>query len=200
MKLARVLPLCHARAFWQGRPEGVPCRVRRVAASRLGIEGLWSEAALAVGERLILEVPSDDTLRRLPLLVVEREWGERPTLVVELCGEITESQRRRHGRLRLAVPVTLEGDWGPPLRLFTADVNSRGFRILSPVRLPRGADARVELDLGNDGLLRAEGRVVRSLPHGDEFDIGLQFAPLTELDRDRLVDALIRRVLSEDRA
>ena len=61
--------------------------------------------------------------------------------------------------------------------------------------------ARAGLELtGDDGLLRAEGRVVRSLPHGDEFDIGLQFAPLTELDRDRLVDALIRRVLSEDRA
>ena len=66
------------------------------------------------------------------------------------------------------------------------------------MRLRRGATAAVELDLGDDGVVRSLGRVVRSVPLGGEYDLGIQFIDLAESERERLADALVRRVLSPD--
>lgn len=198
MDITHILPVCQVRAYWGDRTEGVVCGIRRVGPKRLGLEGLWSETGLAIGEHLIVESGSEGMLRRIPMVVVEREWSERPTIMVEVCGEVSEVQRRQHGRARMSLPVSLEGAWGTPLRLFTVDVNSRGFRIVSPMRLKRGATAAVELDMGEDGVVRSLGRVVRSVPLGGEYDLGVQFIDLAETERERLVDALVRRVLSPD--
>ena len=65
MRIAQVLPVCQVRAFWGDRTEGVLCGIRRVGPKRLGLEGLWSEAGLAVGDHLIVETGSEGTLRRL---------------------------------------------------------------------------------------------------------------------------------------
>lgn len=195
MRISQILPSCQVRAYWGDRTEGVVCGIRRVTAKQLGLEDLWSETGLAVGEHLIVESGSEGTLRRIPMVVTAREWGERPTIMVEICGEVTEVQRRRHGRMRTALPVSLEGAWGPPLRLFTVDVNSEGFRVISPRRLARGTTVAVELELDEDGVFRSLGRVVRSVHMGDEYDLGVQFAGLADEERTRLVESLVRRSL-----
>ena len=106
MDITHILPVCQVRAYWGDRTEGVVCGIRRVGPKRLGLEGLWSETGLAVGEHLIVESGSEGLLRRIPMVVVEREWSDRPTIMVEVCGEVSEVQRRRRGRARMALPGT----------------------------------------------------------------------------------------------
>ena len=96
-----------------------------------------------------------------------------------------KSERRREYRVPTKEPVliTLLGPpGGPPMQSTITDLSGSGLKVLSPRPLPCGALVRVE---GPNRLML--GEVLRSLPEGDSFIIGIMVKhalhSLTDLER-----------------
>ena len=96
-------------------------------------------------------------------------------------------QRRGAFRLAVACPVHVVRSDGNRLAYRTADLSLTGARLLDADELADGEDLGLELELGAQGAVTLDGRVVRR----DELSVGVAF-----LDVPRAVDAQLGNFIS----
>ena len=83
----------------------------------------------------------------------------------------------------------------PLLETLTKDLSSGGVCCLSPIPLPVFTEVRLQISLGTgEEPLEVRGKAVwlRTIPHSDQFDIGIAFLDLHPLTKRRLSVCLER--------
>lgn len=109
-------------------------------------------------------------------------------------------ERRTTPRLRAYRPVRLHHAGGPRLvETLTKDLAVGGLRCLSPVLFPVSTEVSIELILSTGAEpLTMRGRTIwfRTIPHSEQFDLGLSFIDLPAADKRRL-SAYLDRLLSQ---
>lgn len=87
--------------------------------------------------------------------------------------------RRKHPRIRAYLPVSLQPRDNPKtMQTLTKDLSVEGLRCLSPEAIPVATEFRVQLTLGagyEPVTLQGRTQWLRSIPYGDQFEIGLSF-------------------------
>lgn len=105
-------------------------------------------------------------------------------------------ERRTTPRIRTYRPVRVQGQTTPRvLETLTKDIALGGLRCLSPTVFPVSAPLQLEVTLGaGEEPLTVRGRAAwfRTLPDGDQYDLGVVFVDLSEQDKLRLSAYLSR--------
>ena len=106
--------------------------------------------------------------------------------------------RRRTARLRAYFPIRVSHPSGRGVvETLTKDVASGGIRFLSPVLFPVASEVRVDLLLSaGEEPVNAGARTIwfRTIPHSEQFDIGLAFHSLSPQNERRLSVYLSRLI------
>ena len=99
-------------------------------------------------------------------------------------------ERRRISRFRVYHPVRFSLSHSQRVvETLTKDLSTRGLCCLSPTLFPPSTELRLELLLPeNQWPIHAHGRVVwfRTIPHSEQFDLGIEFTTLQDQDKIRL--------------
>ena len=100
------------------------------------------------------------------------------------------NERRASSRVRAYRPVRLQLPRSPHvLETLTKDLSIGGVCCISPTPFPVSTELNLELVLSTgEGPITARGRATwfRSLPHSEQFDIGISFLEMPEIDKRRL--------------
>lgn len=108
---------------------------------------------------------------------------------------IRRVQRREHLRVAMTVPMDYQlvqnAAFGRIKQGVLQDLSGGGCLLRLEEEVAPGTIIRVHLSLEEYGLMEITGRVVRATPaekrHGGRWHIGIEFYPIGERDRDRLV-------------
>ena len=205
MDIAQAFPVYDVRLFRE-RAEAVADDyvLLRVEGSSLKLEAPSAELRNeppAEGEQVFAQAAHPHAAYRVRVRVTDRAMGDYVALTVRQDGEIECIQRRKHFRVLTGIPVkvkVLGGEDTEAVDTRTQDINSAGARVLSPKGMEVGAVLRVTLDLADEGgAIEAQARVVRCREtKGELYDIGMRFFDLSDGERERVVDVLLRRILN----
>ena len=106
------------------------------------------------------------------------------------------SERRASPRRRLHQPVRLSRAHAPQnIDTLLNDLSEGGLRCLSPHMVPCAATLQIELPLGDgQGPLHIEGQAVwcQSIPHSDQYMLGIAFRQVAPYEQRRLAAFLHR--------
>ena len=106
-------------------------------------------------------------------------------------------EQRAFPRIPVYWPVRVQRPGAPIIiETLTKDLSLGGLRCLSPTVLPVSTPVDVELNLAKgQEPLRAQGRSVwfRTIPESDQFEIGIIFQGLSQINKRRL-SACIERL------
>ena len=101
-----------------------------------------------------------------------------------------DPERRSAPRIRAYRPVRLIHPGSPQVvETLTKDLAVGGLQCLSPAVFPVSTEFTIELVLSaGDEPLAARGRTVwfRSIPHSEQFDLGIVFSELSQQNKRRL--------------
>ena len=107
-----------------------------------------------------------------------------------------DSERRANPRLRVYDPVRLYASGSPkPVETLTKDLAVGGLRSVSTKPFPVSTKLHIELLLPNgQGLINVYGRTAwfRTIPDSDQFELGVAFTEMSDLDKRRLSAYLLR--------
>lgn len=207
MDIKDAFPVCKAKVFVEGEEDKAEVyTVMALEGGRLRLQALSSELKNEppqVGEPVVVRATQPHRTYLARGRVIERETGDRVNLILEREGEIERVERRQNDRMATRIPVRIEILTGSPtgaLALRTEDVNSRGMRVVSPCELAMGTSARVALDFGGEtSSVSCRGNVVWChRANAGRFGIGICFTDISDDDRERIVTALLRRMLIAD--
>ena len=105
------------------------------------------------------------------------------------------NERRANSRIRAYRPVRLHLPRSPRLlETLTKDLSVGGVCCLSPTPFPVSTELNLELILSTgQGPIAARGRTAwfRSLPHSEQFDMGIAFLDMPDRDKRRLSAYLV---------
>jgi hypothetical protein len=100
------------------------------------------------------------------------------------------NERRASSRVRAYRPVRLHLPRSPRvLETLTKDLSVGGVCCISPTAFPISTELNLEFVLSTgEGSITARGRTTwfRSLPHSEQFDLGITFLDMPETDKRRL--------------
>lgn len=142
----------------------------------------------------------DDALYLFDTVIIEREAGNVPVLVIPLPVNLQRVQRRGSYRLPTEIPLELiipAGDAALTRQRLSRDLSGNGLRVAGE-NLPTGMIVHVKIQLPNRGSpIFAIAEVVRNEPDykaaNAEHCIGLKFVELAAHDR----EAITRYVVAE---
>jgi len=203
MDITKAFPVCNVEVSLrngEGPPETYAAvhaegKILIVEANRADLAGEPPEAGTDVTVRSMLQ----DAAYIMQAKVTHCLTGNLVTLAVAQEGEIERIQRRKHFRVEMAVPVTIEnGAEGvpPPVALKTEDISGGGCRLLYDQEIAAGTIVKLKIDVG-DGkpLIACQAEIVRCFPAvGGGFQVCARFLNLDDSANDRLVSVLTREL------
>ena len=106
------------------------------------------------------------------------------------------SERRANPRLRVYDPIRIYASGSPrPVETLTKDLAVGGLRSVSTKPFSVSTKLHIELMLPQgQGLLSLHGRTAwfRTIPDSDQFELGVAFTEMSDLDKRRLSAYLLR--------
>jgi hypothetical protein len=98
----------------------------------------------------------------------------------ELREKLSERRTEPRHAARLDVDVPL-ANWEQMRRVYTSNISKGGlmFSLTSPAAIPAAVDLRLTLPDGAEVTLQCEVRHVARCGNSNDFEVGVQFQPLT---------------------
>ncbi len=202
------------KIFLPNDPEPYPSRVEDVRPDRLVLAypvRRLVPVRLEAGDRVTVEVGGERGVYRLETVVLGRDLGRVPVLVVA-AGEWVRHQRRDHFRVALGmVPAAARplrpGAEARPVRLLLRDLSGGGLGFVSDRPLQVGDRLEVELGLNGGQPFPAQVEVVwvrpRAGPGGRAarfpFEAGARFVGIDPARQEAIVRFCLRRQLRQRR-
>jgi|GEM_PF-5892599 len=147
------------------------------------------------GDRLVMEVPTDQGLRYLPVVV----WREGNCLQALPRADALPAERRAFRRVQVGREVSYALYAGDYLPAYLADLSPGGARLLTDLRPRPNWRLNLRLPL-SQGEVTVTGRVVHVRPNGSQHSCGLQFLGLDHGTRTALVSYWAGRTPESDPA
>lgn len=203
MKIEAAFPICHVRVSRAGEVRSEVYCVVRVGDGALSLEAVRAKLQgdpPGVGEQVTLQAMLPEGVFSVRGRVTECLAGNYVNMVIRQEGEVERVQRREKFRAVVKLPVRIEPEaaWErPAMELITEDANTQGIRVKGSAPLPVGQAVTVTVRLGDANRdLPCRGHVVRCCEdEGGGYDIGIRFLDLDKADEDRIVRALLHRIL-----
>ncbi len=202
------------KIFIPGDAEPYPSRVEDIRPDRLVLAYPMRQLVpvrLTVGDRVMVEAAGERGVYRLETMVLGRELGRVPILVVA-AGEWVRHQRREFFRVALGMaPVTARllrpGAEEQPVRLLLRDISGGGLGFVSDRALKVGDQLEVKLNLNGGRTFPAQVEVVwvktRPSPDGPAarfpFEAGARFVGIDPARQETIVKFCLRKQLRQRR-
>ncbi len=162
---------------------------------------------LAPGDRVTVEVVGERGVYRLDTVVLGRDLGRVPVLVVKAAGDWVRHQRREFFRVACGMTparaARLEPDGTAiPINVRLKDISGGGLGIVTDRPLKVGDRLEVELGLNGGGVFRVGVEVVwvRPRPGGTAiFEAGAKFVDIEPARQEAIVKFCLRRQLKQRR-
>ncbi len=203
-----------AKIFVPGEGQPYPSRVEDIRPDRLVLAYPMRQLVpvrLKAGDQVTVEVTGERGVYRLETVVLGRDLGRVPVLVVA-AGEWVRHQRRDHFRVALgmapaAARLLRPGAEGQPVRLLLRDVSGGGLGFVSDRPLQVGDRLEVELNLNGGRPFPAQVEVVwvrpRAGPGGPAarfpFEAGARFVGIDPAKQEAVVKFCLRKQLRQRR-
>jgi c-di-GMP-binding flagellar brake protein YcgR len=149
---------------------------------------------IAIGPRLEITFPRGNAIWTLDC-PVQATISMRVDLAYPDPEHIRRVQRRAHLRVAMTMPmdyqVALDGRFGRQRQGLLQDLSGGGCLLMLNEEVHYGAILRVQVSMEEYGLMEVMGRVVRATPaerrQSGRWQVAVEFYPIAERDRDRLV-------------
>lgn len=177
------------------RPVKLSTRILEVGPTRFAIfRPMIDGSPMPVGNRLLITFPRGNAIWTLDCHV-HAIISMRVDLDYPDPEHIRRVQRREHLRVAMTMPmdyqIAFEATFGRMRQGVLQDLSGGGCLLLLNEEVKEGAVLKVHLSLEEHGLMEIMGRVVRTTPaekrKGGRWHVGVEFYPIGERDRDRLV-------------
>ncbi|MNK70714.1 Flagellar brake protein YcgR [compost metagenome] len=177
------------------RPRRLSTRILEVGPQGFAIfRPMEDGAPIAIGDSVELTFPRGNAIWTLNC-PVRATISMRIDLAYPEPEEIQRVQRREHLRVAMTMPtdyqVGLESKFSRPRQGLLQDLSGGGCLLLLGEEVHYGAVLRVHLSMEEYGHMEVSGRVVRVTPaerrKGGRWHVAVEFYPIAERDRDRLV-------------
>jgi hypothetical protein len=203
--IADAFPTHHVLLF--DDEEGAPAEVYHVVQltdGRLHVEGPADVAPWAVGDIVRVQSATPEGVYRLRMKVLEslamRDGHSR--LVLHTLGPIELLERRDGARVMTSLKVLARQDEGEDepgwSDLTSVDANSEGMRAVSPDHFAPGEELSLQIAVPDGGEpISCDGRVAWGRPVSEKrHEVGLVFRNLSDADKERLTQYLLRCMLN----
>ncbi len=177
------------------RPQRLSTRILEVGPKGFAVfRPMENGSPIPVGARVAITFPLGNAIWTLDC-PVQATISMRIDLGYPDPDHIRRVQRREHLRVAMTMPMdyqlALDGKFGRERQGLLQDLSGGGCLLLLNEEVHYGAVLRVHLSMEQYGLMEVMGRVVRSTPgerrRGGRWQVAVEFYPIAERDRDRLV-------------
>lgn len=173
----------------------LPSRILEVGPKGFAVfRPMLDGAPIPISKRLLLTFPRGNAIWTLDC-PVQATISMRVDLGFPEPENIRRVQRREHLRVPLTMPMDYQlpiGErWGRMRQGVLQDLSGGGCLLLLNEELSPGGTLMVHLSMEAFGLMELKGRIIRATPaekrHGGRWLVAIEFYPISERDRDRLV-------------